>query len=403
MVIISLFQRILLLKVADNKTQLITIGKDGLWYIDGISTNVNAMGVDGNNGETPTISIGPNGNWIINGNDSGVKALGADGNNGTDAPKIISIVQTSTSFIFFFDNGTNITAQNNKKKVLCWGDSLTADLNGWTKTLQALLGDDYIVVNCGVGGEDASTILGRQGGLPMYIPYDVVLPSDGSEIVIANGSEFSFLKSLYDDNICAPLIQGDGNSVNPVSISGIECTLTKYQIDDTGPFWSGNNNKWTIKRNKVSTRDVKIPTKTLIYTKGAKEFRNPYAEIFFVGQNGGWSSETDLANKLDMAIDFSGCSNYLIIGLSSGTKDSRNVLESHFNKHFGLRFVNLREYLSTDALYDSGITPTQDDLDLMSVGSVPLSLRSDGVHFNSKGHFIIGNLLFGRMSLLGIF
>lgn len=69
------------------------------------------------------------------------------------------------------------SCQEAKKKVIvCWGDSLTAPHQGTLKqkirgifvedhdypsVLQKILGDDYEVINCGVGGENTLTIMGR--------------------------------------------------------------------------------------------------------------------------------------------------------------------------------------------------------------------------------------------------
>ena len=53
-----------------------------------------------------------------------------------------------------------------KPKIVCWGDSLTAQ-GGWTDELADLC--DGVVYNSGTGGEDAKTIMARQGGDVMTI------------------------------------------------------------------------------------------------------------------------------------------------------------------------------------------------------------------------------------------
>ena len=62
---------------------IVTIGEDGYWYIDGVKSNVKAEGTAGAPG-TPgsVVTIGANGNWHIDGVDTGVKAAGTPGSVG---------------------------------------------------------------------------------------------------------------------------------------------------------------------------------------------------------------------------------------------------------------------------------------------------------------------------------
>lgn len=85
------------------------------------------------------------------------------------------------------------SCQKEKKKVIvCWGDSLTAphretlkqkihgifvEDHDYPSVLQKILGDDYEVINCGVGGENTLTIMGRQGAYPFILAHDVTINS----------------------------------------------------------------------------------------------------------------------------------------------------------------------------------------------------------------------------------
>ncbi len=61
---------------------VVTIGEDGYWYIDGVKTDVLALGKNGADGQTPTISISTDGYWVINGTKTDAKAKGDKGDNG---------------------------------------------------------------------------------------------------------------------------------------------------------------------------------------------------------------------------------------------------------------------------------------------------------------------------------
>lgn len=66
-------------------------------------------------------------------------------------------------------------------------------------------------------------------------------------------------------------------------------------------------------------------------------------------------------------------------------------------KEYGDRYLNLREYLSTKGLEDAEISPTDEDIKYINSGSVPQSLRVDGVHLNKIGYKLIGNVIYERM------
>ena len=60
--------------------------------------------------------------------------------------------------------------------------------------------------------------------------------------------------------------------------------------------------------------------------------------------------------------------------------------------------------MSTDAMKNADLTPTQSDISAMEGGNVPPSLLStDMLHFNSDGYEIIGKLVYDRMEQLGYF
>ena len=73
-------------------------------------------------------------------------------------------------------------------------------------------------------------------------------------------------------------------------------------------------------------------------------------------------------------------------------------------EEYGDKYINLREYMATDAIYDAGLEPTQDDLYRMQMGYTPFSLLAiDELHFNATGYELIGKLVYNRMESLGYF
>ena len=65
--------------------------------------------------------------------------------------------------------------KSNVSQVYCFGDSITQsvaasnDSNTYPKLLNNLMGDKYNVNNCGVSGAVMANVLGRMGGIPIFL------------------------------------------------------------------------------------------------------------------------------------------------------------------------------------------------------------------------------------------
>lgn len=312
---------------------------------------------------------------------------------------------------------------DSKIQVTCWGDSLTAGagnsnhenqatvLNAikakgypdlsltesnnitYPIMLQALLGDKYNVTNCGVGGENINTIAARLGACIAYAKNDFILPADTTPVQI--GAYDGKLSSSWGD-IVSPLLQGQGNSVNPCYVQGIECTL-KW----TGTSWSDVNGTYTIERVAAGDRAISFSAKTPIIMSGSKLYRNTELAVIWCWQNGGYTDTDALIEKLDKIIAHVSTDKYILIGLHSGTSSTRSEQEEALTSKYGDKYFNWREYVSTNAMYDFGLTPTEDDLAAMEQGSCPPSLLIDSVHLKAAGYAILGFKIVERYKNLG--
>lgn len=301
--------------------------------------------------------------------------------------------------------------------IICWGDSLTAGAGGngikYPLVLQSLLQTeicdtfslekvvsskhssllsmkDYTlkapeVLNMGVGGESTSTILGRNGAIPFVTSKAFTIPTSCEAVPI----EF---KSRNGYNV-APLRQGDAG-VNPVKISGIEGTLS-YISEDSSYYFT----------RKESGSSITVPCGSIIKTSGSTTGLN-YLTVIFIGQNGGYSDIAELISQQRAILQHQEDhrERYIIVGLHTGTADSRAELEAAMLAEYGDKYINLREYMSTKALEDAGLEPTWEDIIMMEAGMTPSSLLvEDGLHFNATAYELIGNLIFDRMDTLGYF
>jgi hypothetical protein len=273
-----------------------------------------------------------------------------------------------------------------------WGDSLTAGAGGGGTTivsvLQSLVGSKYTAVNHGVGGEDVNTITARQGGVPVFTQGAFTLPADGSTVPVFTTTDLG-VKNKYGKQI-TPLLQGDGSSINPCWINGIECTLSIV------------SNQYYLKRNVLAAVHTNISAGSMLVLNGAKQ-KNAHTNVYWMGQNVGYTNEAQLVSYYKDMISYNQNSNYIIIGLHSGTAASRQVLETLMENEFGLHFFNWRKYVVAYGLEDAGITATSGDNAAIAAGSIPPSLLFDSVHLTAVGYTVLGNALFKYGKTIGLF
>lgn len=277
------------------------------------------------------------------------------------------------------------------KYITCWGDSLTAGA-GWTERLAALSG--IPVHNAGTGGENARTITARQGA-DVIMVNNITIPAAVEPVTLATYAEPFTTAFGYN---ATPLLQGGSGHVNPVKIGGIEGTL-KW----TGSSYNDTAGTWTFTRSEAGEA-VTINRPTALVTAYDREKNAPHLMVVFMGQNGGYNSDDEeLINLHRLMINHAKAKHTIILGLSSGSAESRAEYEAAMKKAFGRYFISLREYLSQYGLADAGLTPTAEDEAAMATGTVPPQLLADAVHYTNATKTVIGNLIYKCACELGIF
>ena len=262
---------------------------------------------------------------------------------------------------------------------LCfWGDSLTAGAGGSGTTYANVCASELGITsfkNCGVGGENANTIACRQGGNSL-----ILKPGNVSEYSLSE------LTDIYGTQ-CNPLRQGSGsNSVNPIYINGVKCTLSISQTSTTDP-----NAKYTI-----TGYNDKLLAETPVKFAGCDI--NAKITVIFVGQNG-----PVLAERLSIIDSMISKINdkYIVMGLSSGSSASRADEEAQMLSKYHVHYFNTRHMLSKYGMNIMNLTPTSKDTIEMNNGEVPSSLRSDSVHLNANGYTALGKMLSQKIRACG--
>lgn len=265
-------------------------------------------------------------------------------------------------------------------KIIFWGDSLTAGAGGNGTTYPKVCAEELGVtnyLNAGVGGETANTIACRNGSNSMIIPVGNV-----------NGDySIGDLKDAFGTNIL-PLRQGTGgNTVNPITINGYECTLSLSQTSSTD-----TEAVYTI--SGYEGEAIKYP----MACKFSGCDLTSDITVIFVGQNG-----PSFEQRLSLIDNIIAKTNgkYVVLTLSSGTEEQMSSQESTMLSKYGNHLFKTREMLSKYGLSMCGITPTSEDETAIANGSVPPSLRIDSVHLNANGYTALGKMLASHIKSLG--
>lgn len=280
------------------------------------------------------------------------------------------------------------------KGIICIGNDFTSGVGGddttYPKTLKdMLIKNIYLddtsalcpdVQNFGISGEDNLTILGRLSVIPYILTTNLDIPKDITSIPI------SFISSRF--STVSPLIKSD-KGLEYVSIGGIKGFITL------------KDNQYYFTRSEFG-EPITIKSGTEIITSGFEKNQG-YMPIISLNHDDSYGGIQDLISQYKQTIDKFNKDYYLIIGEITGNSESQLETEQLMQSNFGKNFINLREYLSTQALTDANLQPTQEDLNAMSIGAVPPSLLSDSTHLNSIGYDLVGKYIYNRMVELNYF
>ena len=320
-------------------------------------------------------------------------------------------------------------SEEEKKGVVCWGDSLThphcaKNIKGSVKRfikynlaypeyLQEMLGDEYEIINGGVGGERTLEIMARQGAYPMKLAHDVVVfKSDEAKFktFIGNNDVPAFVSS-YNGKRISPLLQGGWDEDSPAQINPCVINDKNFHISSEAKFWKEEGKYKSEYNYFMDADDEWAATDTLkegsvVNTYAMKNLRNKYANVFFIGQNGGFDDVADLIRQLKAMIEYSKSKRYIVISFHKPNGVIKTIsrmreMEDSLNQCFGKNYINLREYMVTHGLTDAGLEPTQEDKDSIAKGQVPPQLMTDGTHFTTNGYEEIAKLVYKKMGELG--
>jgi len=320
-----------------------------------------------------------------------------------------------------------------------WGDSLTGGIrgiipnNGHNAVTQAFLdkgltslGNERRVVNCGIGGQTAVQIAGRQGGLATTCQITGgQLPASGSVT----------LASVYPDIIYNPTLDGRLNNF-PVFINGVAGTITRTDpttytftrktagdavaaagtvvivpdTADAAPIVSVDNfapaakpgadlNEYTailwLGHNDV--RGAQGETMLSLVHGCVGKLRNPGKRFlilprFNANTESGTSGYTNLRNNFWQPLADAYPDNYYDIRrdfIDTCKAWMQANYPAEYAADWGQAFIGSRSTAGADSDYD------------ISKDMIPRALRGDTTHLNKMGNDLLSELLAAKLLSLG--
>lgn len=319
-----------------------------------------------------------------------------------------------------------------RKMIVCWGDSLTAPHiqkgkkqiamnlvrplydfdDSYPNQMVDMLPDTFRIVNCGVGGETTLAIMCRQGGAPLLLAHNVTVFKD-PKVVIGNRDIPSFISS-WDSTATNILLQSywrnGGSHVNPAIVDG-----KNVELNSDAVLYKNESDQWRIDYTysltmldpRSASEEDTLHAGTVITTQAMRDYRGAWCNVFFMGQNGGYRDAADLIAQFKAMIDYSRSPRYIVVShhVKNGVEPTvaRMIeVEDSLQKAFGERYINLRKVLITEGLQRAGLSPTQEDQDSIAHHQVPPQLMKDGCHFTKKGYNVLAQLVAERIKKLYI-
>ncbi|MCX2486611.1 hypothetical protein [Pedobacter sp. MR2016-24] len=297
-----------------------------------------------------------------------------------------------------------------------WGDSIANGFGNALLSISPIQG--VTVANKALGGETSLDTMARMGVTPFMVqPFTIPADTSTVPIVISSAQEFKY---LYDST--TGVITGSTGSmqINPVGNMSCEIAGVLGVINFTRT--GGADRPLTFNRTVAGTAKV-IDRPTMV--KPANTPRNK-TYCVFLGTNGGWKLEPttggatfadadNLVNYYKKIADwirptendfiFGG---FYVSSYISHIPESQqlawwNYFDSRMKAEFGIRFLNIREYLINYGWKDFGATSlSAADVARQKIGLFPSILSEDGTHLLTKVNRLCANQFLERLYVTGI-
>ncbi len=337
--------------------------------------------------------------------------------------------------------------------VAFWGDSLTFGTGGQTpfpKVFQNKINStfgvsipDKKIANRGEGGDMMDLIAARSNGTPFTVSsrssggtftagFTIYSSSSKAldQFTVRSTGQTSTDTKTY--NMFAQprwYFNASGGLVSTANTKSQPATI-EYATGKTisGTISYATNLLVTFRPNSYPSSNISVPKGAKIYLDDSTYLKNNnYIPVVYIGTNNSYLCDlvedgrgmTNFEFYVNKILNYYGITNYknpekpYVVILphftdensdNSSYKSKIQHLQSAAKARYGDHLIDLRTYMTTQALSDAGISPSSSDRSRMAAGKCPSSLLiNDLIHYNQTGYNLVGNLVFKKFDELGYF
>ncbi len=278
---------------------------------------------------------------------------------------------------------------NNKKFILCFGDSITEGYGikppgqSYPTVLQGKLGDEYKVYNAGVGGEKAAAIMSRSNTVEFCLGEDLLFEANDSTVKLSLVGGLVVTETGEQIEYKA---MGHRLPMSSVEIGGKMYELTKVK-----------DCYYVVRQDTENA--LLIPKGTPVKYDYSEYFDKCYCAILLMGANDGDSGSDKLIEKYKaFGKNFERCI-YI-------TPFYYEDYSEKFDAAFGRNALNIKACFRGSAFEDYGIekdSTSQNDIDKTNgiPGIFTLNGKTGDVHLSALGYKVMGGEVYKRGVELG--
>ena len=331
----------------------------------------------------------------------------------------------------------NETTDNEKPiQIYCFGDSITQSVNAsnndntYPKLLNNLIGDKYNVNNCGVSGAVMANVLGRMGGIPIFLNKDFVFNNGVNSVSTTSNDDFRSAYPSVDEARTPNIVNSAGYPfLSPCLIDGYMCNITIQG--------SGGTTTMTIELQDKDVDIVTLHKGAVLMPYGGKVIQNNIV-VIMAGTNGTYTDINDYVKQLEIAVRTIAGGKYLILSQFDKHFTDDNTyktyktaqleyletlkdLENLCLETFGNKFVNMREQLVNNGLryaiqggyLDNSALTEPNNIDAIQNGIVPFGADKTStsntdyhkgllynVHPNDAGNYAMAMIVYKALKQL---
>ncbi len=297
------------------------------------------------------------------------------------------------------ESSSNVPSEGNNmysnNVIICFGDSITEGMAmnkgyRYPDILAKQMGNQYKVINAGVGGEKCHAIMSRANAIEFTLTNDIFFNKGQSEVVLdrklftaADGNEIIYRYTFFGNEL----------KLSNLTIDGVPYTMRVESGADE------DSHKYIITRSETSS-DLSIKKGAKVQYDYSEYYDNIHCVIVLMGANGGYTDINDLIGhykKMEAMAD-----NFIALVPHYGTDYS-----AEFKAAFGDRCVDIRNYMKSGAIWTDFPEYKKSEFAdyLLSKDIIPTEFtyknQKSDPHFNAAGYKVLGTLVYKKGVELG--